>query len=71
MTWIELEEHSQKDIRQYFSKTATTKEFQTQFDNLIEKLPLSLRKLVSKNLVEENLYSNPVIRKFLKKYRED
>lgn len=33
----------------------------------MEKLPVSVRKQVSKNLVEENLFANPVIRKFLKK----
>lgn len=68
MTWIELEEVSQNEIRQYFTSTSSTKEFQEQFDQLLQKLPTSLRKLVSKNLVEENLYANPVIRKFLRKY---
>ena len=37
---------------------------------MLQKLPDSLRKEVSKNLVEENLFLNPVIRKFLKKKRD-
>lgn len=51
MIWIELDEKHQKDIKQYFTRTASTKVFQEKFEMLLEKLPESLWKMVSKNLV--------------------
>lgn len=39
MTFIDLPEDKQDDIRDYFSKTQSTKEFQEKYNILLDKLP--------------------------------